>query len=495
MKENRSFFQTPLGIFSIILFIISIIYVIYINKKYSDEYLKEVKQNWNDYRCKASVIPIAGIVGPEGTTTTNNLYDCFNEKVHGIFKTLMAPFVSIINVIMNILDQLIENINGIKKVIDFMRESITSIVEGIYNEIRDLMLKLEKVFDDFIKVFKDIYTVISSLVDLGLDAFYSIVSLGNWFKHSFFCFDENTKIKLSNNEYSFRHIKDIKVGDILDDNTIVECILKLSTKGVIMYNYFGVIVSGSHLVYESGINKWIRVEESKYSKRIKKYNKSYIYSLITSNAKIPVISSIPNTINEDIVFADWYEISDEKIKTKIQDMTLSILNNKSKDKKIEIEPRKTFYNKKSNIWWGFNGCTEINMYKNENKKICDIKIGDKLRDGNKVLAIVENLTPKDIKLYRCKNGGKIENDIIVSGSQIIYDKTLNKWIKISVSNNYEEYHKDKYNLGTKNMNKLYHIITENNKICINDEVFTDFYQLPPNKSKIIDRFVENKINI
>ena len=422
MKEDKSFFQTPLGIFSIILFVIAIIYIIYINKTYSDDYLKNVRQNWNDYKCKPSVIPIAGFVGPEGTSTTNNLYDCFNEKVHGIFKTLMAPFVSIINVIINVIDQLIENINNITKVIEYIRESIVSIVEGIYNEINNLMLKLEKVFNDFINVFKDIYKVISSLVNLGLDAFYSIVSLGNWFRHSIFCFDENTKIKLSNNDHSFRYIKNIKVGDILDNNTIVEGILKLSTKGVKMYDYFGVIVSGSHLVYESGINKWVRVEESKYSKRVKEYNKSYIYSLITSNAKIPIITSIPNTINEDIVFSDWYETSDEKLKTKIQDMTLSILNNNSEDKKIDYEPRKTYYNKKSNNWWGFSGCTEINMYKNENKKICDIKIGDKLRDGNKVLAIVEHLTPKDIELYRYKNGGKIENEIIVSGSQIIYDK-------------------------------------------------------------------------
>lgn len=492
-NENKSFFQTPLGIFSIILFVTAIIYIIYINKTYSDDYLKEVKQNWNNYRCKPSVIPIAGLVGPKGTSTTNNLYDCFNEKVHGIFNTLMAPFISIINVIMNVLDQLIENVNGILKVIDYIRDSITSIVKAIYGEIKDIMLKLEKIFNDFINVFKDVYETIAGLISIAIDAFYSIASLGNWFSHSIFCFDEYTKIKINNNTY--KNIKDVKVGDILNDNCIVESVLKLSANKAQMYDYFGVIVSGSHLVYESGINKWIRVKDSEYSKKIERYNKPYIYSLITSDAKIP-ININTDSENIDVIFADWYEISDNKTKNKIQDLTLSILNNT-----INSDPIKLCGDNKYNIsnnWWGFSNDSEIDMYKKGDiKKICDIKIGDKLRNGNKVLAVVEHSIPKNIKLYKLKSYKvKSYKHIITTGNQIIYNKDMKKWIKVSSSNDYDEYCIDKHNLGTnKDINKLYHIITENNQISINGEIFTDFYQLSPNKSKLIDRFVENKINI
>ena len=503
-----NFFKKPLGIFFILIILVVIYYVILLNKKYSSDYLKEIKANWNDNKCKMKVIPIAGFIGPEGTSTTENLYNCMNDRIKNIFDTLMKPFKEIINTIMNTLKQLTDNIKDIYKVIDYIRESIKTIVTDIYSEINILMKKLEKVFINLVNVIKDILNTFMYMMKVVQDMYYSVVSLGNWFNNSIFCFDENTKIKLSNNDncyndkYRYKDIKDIKVGDILKGNSIVESVLKLSTNGVKMYDYFGVIVSGSHLVYESGINKWIRVEKSKFAKKIKNYNKSYIYSLITSNAKIPVFSSKLDNYNNDnnnhIIFADWYEISDDKIKTKIQDMTLSILNNKRDDRILEIEPKKTFYNKKTNNWWGFNGNTEIDMYKcNSKKRLCDVRIGDKLKDGNKVLAIVEHLTPKNVKLYRYKNKNYEEenNEIITTGSQITYDKKLKKWIKISSSNDYEEYHIDKHNFGTKKLNKLYHIITDNNKVCINGEIFSDFYQLPPNKSKIIDRFVENKINI
>src|SRR5690606_13419408 len=78
----------------------------------------------------------------------------------------------------------------------------------------------------------------------------------------FFCFDENTLIKL--NDHSLKKIKNIKYNDILDYRNHVLATMKLLSIDVDMYNYQNIIVSGSHYVKEN--DKYIKVEDSNLAK-------------------------------------------------------------------------------------------------------------------------------------------------------------------------------------------------------------------------------------
>jgi hypothetical protein len=59
------------------------------------------------------------------------------------------------------------------------------------------------------------------------------------------CFDENTIIKTKDGD---KHIKEICVGDILDDDSKVTATFKMSSAGEKIYRFHNTIVSGSHSI-------------------------------------------------------------------------------------------------------------------------------------------------------------------------------------------------------------------------------------------------------
>ena len=105
----------------------------------------------------------------------------------------------------------------------------------------------------------------------------------------------------------------MKVGDIIKGGE-VNGIMIATSKNVEMYSYYDIIVSGEHLVYE---DKWIRVKESKHSKK-HNYNKKYIYCLITESNSIYI---------DNHKFKDYEEINNKEILTKIERITMKKLNN------------------------------------------------------------------------------------------------------------------------------------------------------------------------
>ena len=494
-----SFFNSPNGILLIIFLVISLGIFLYYNFDSINGGVKNIKQNWNDYRCKPYIIPIAGLIGPSGTSTTDNFMDCSNTQITGLFNTLMAPFLNIIDLIINIIRQLVDNINSIREIIKYMRDSITTFAEDTYTELHDVFTRVATLYNHFTKAMYNIFLIFYYVLQGLQNSYYTLSSIFFLFNPLlfFFCFDEYTKIRLADG--SIKCIKDIKNGDILEGDAIVEGVLKLSTKGVDMYEYKGVIVSGEHLIYERSFNSengnWLKVKESSYATKLSKYEyqKPFIYSLITSNSKIPVVYKDINyldnvniyNINETI-FADWYETNDVNIKKDIQKKTLSLLNGDSDD---SVYNNSCSNYKYQDEWWGFNENTILELNDTTTKKIKDIKIGDKLINGSEVLAVVRNIVNSD-NLYTLR--GRNGVNIVTTGSQIVnYEK---KWRKVSdnqlVNNGISI---DNISSDTKDI-EMYNLITSNNKIVIGGIEFTDFYQLPTNKTKIIDEYVHSELN-
>ena len=122
------------------------------------------------------------------------------------------------------------------------------------------------------------------------------------------CFHPLTQLKLRNGK--IKYMKDIALGDVLINNSVVEAVMKIDNRektplfqiereGV---NSTDIFVTGSHLVFEKERNDFIKVEH--YHKAILSEVKTDWFScLITSNHEIQIGKEI---------FWDW---EDHFIKT------------------------------------------------------------------------------------------------------------------------------------------------------------------------------------
>ena len=285
-------------------------YKIYENKK-------KINKKWTQYRCKPYMLPFAGwAVGPGDVSVTTNFVDCMWNINKTFFDILISPFTEILQVITGILSSMVNDIQNIRKMVTYMRDNMEEMAKDVLNKIWASYVRIAYLFKTFLKVFKRLGDVFVDLFDVLKFSTYTVASMWNGpvggIAH-FFCFDEDTMIKLDNSNY--KKIKDIKLGDILEDNNQVTGFFKFDAKNVDMYYYKNVIVSGKHPVKEN--EKWLRIEESIDSRKVE-YHKPYIYCLATQNAVIKV---------NNIIFSDYIDTSDPEMKKNIYQYVLKKLNN------------------------------------------------------------------------------------------------------------------------------------------------------------------------
>jgi hypothetical protein len=215
-----------------------------------------------------------------------------------------------------------------------------------------------------------------------------------------FCFDKNTILTMKDN--TKKYIKDIKLGDILHDGSIVEAFMVSNSKNNIMYKLNNIIVSSKHKIFSKKLG-WINVEDHPLSIKIDNYNEPFIYCLST-NSKIINI--------DNITFSDWDELDD-----------IDVYNLKEKFNFIKD------FREINKLNCCFHPDTELLMNNNKKINIKNIKVGDILHKNNEVLSIIKIKSDKlNFKEYKFKKNDmniKASSNIIFNNYNDIRSKKIN----------------------------------------------------------------------
>jgi hypothetical protein len=167
-----------------------------------------------------------------------------------------------------------------------------------------------------------------------------------------------------------------------------------------MYQLGDVIVSGSHRVRHEGV--WIFVNKHPDAKPVENYNEPVIYCLNTTCKEFTI---------GDYVFSDWDEITEENYMA---------INNYLKSNNLEYKEKdldKTDIHKLFDM--GFDEYTYVHLKDRKIAKISCVKLGDILKNGEKVYGLVEILNTASLgnsnKLYHLLTD---KNSFYLNGIQI-----------------------------------------------------------------------------
>ena len=495
---------------SIVLFILCCYCFVMINAQ-------SIKDDWINQRCKPSVIPFAGLINaPDGTSssdfTKENFDYCTQNIVKDVTGSATQPLTFITNIINTLFDSIKNAINGIREVINKIRLQIMAVIKEIMGRIMNMMIPLQQIIIGLKDMMGKIQGTLTASLFTLLGSYYTLKSLmgaiaqliitiliafaimiaGLWIvpftwgaaavNTAMFlaisvpmaliltfmikvlkvktnlkiptikCFDKNTILQMNNGNTKI--ISEIKLGDILVNNNEVTSIIKVTTKGSIIFNLNGIIVSDSHIVKYK--DKWIPVSKHPESKKIENYNEPFLYCLNTTSKTI---------IINDVCFTDWDETYNDNDIVKFQ-ISLRI--------KFGIFNSSIFKTNDIHKYFdgGLNGRTLIKLKNGIYKQIKDIIIGDILEGDENVYGIVE-INGKNINEQCMYYLG--ENNII-DGSNLYFLNETNLYL-------------DKILKFTKNINepKLYHLLTDKKTFIVNNMKVRDY-------NACIDLFL-NPLNI
>ena len=204
-----------------------------------------------------------------------------------------------------------------------------------------------------------------------------------------------------------------------------------------MYNYKGIIVSGTHYVYEDNDVK--KVKDSNNSVSHNDYTEKEIYCITTESKKIQI---------GKVTFADYDDLTPHDC-----DYLKEWIHDKTGDANLKN------YDIHKNINGGLVD-TKIKLQNGSSKWLSNVSIGDVLIDNIRVLGVVKIL-PRDMKIKTIK----VDNQGITGGSNIqIMDK--HKQICINIM--------DKKVPISYTDKPLYHLITDRAGYYLQDLYIGDY---------------------
>lgn len=278
---------------------VNLAFAIYIAGVFYYSQLAEVKANWPLYRCNPMYMVLADNV-------EENFVYCIQTMQTSFMGYLLAPLTYITNVLGSQLGDFMNAIQNIRAMFNKIRTFFSSIIQSIFGVFLNLVIEFQRItigIKDLIGKTIGIMVSLMYVMDGSVKTMNStwngppgqlVRALGK-------CFHPNTKIKLKNG--IIKYMKDVDLGDILEDGSVVESVLKIDNKKnpINFYNIpngvngENILVTGSHLVFDKISNEFIKVEDYKLARQ-SNIKHDWFSCLITDTHKIHIGKEI---------FWDW----------------------------------------------------------------------------------------------------------------------------------------------------------------------------------------------
>jgi hypothetical protein len=329
-------------------FILSFLFVMGLGIAFASVDRIEVMGNWDQRRCDFPVVIGGAFYKPTQDSrsgfefASENFQFCTNKLIQETLQQAMAPFLSVLKDSMGSANVVGEVQNSLQIMLGNFFRSFSKIVEGVFNRFMMVSFELRRIFIEFFSAMNRAFAIALDVALMGIamvtgiDSFVQFVirvviiimgilaaliillffilipvipvimatiavltAGGIGAAKGFggaFCFIPSTPVQKQDG--STIPIKEIKVGDILQDGSVVEGVLRTSGKGVKLFKLHDITVSGDHLVYYPPLQQYILVKEHPEA-WLQYYQEKELICLNTSTRKIPLGNDI---------FRDWEEL-------------------------------------------------------------------------------------------------------------------------------------------------------------------------------------------
>ena len=263
--------------------------------------MQTIRANWPQYRCNPLYMPLSNNI-------ESDFAYCIQNMQTNFMGYLLQPITFITSSLSDVVSSFTTEINSVRAMFNKIRNFSSSIIQSVFGVFLNLIIEFQKIIigmKDLMGKTIGIMTTLMYILDGSIMTMNSswngppgqmVRALGK-------CFHPDTMIKLANG--SILTMKDLNLGDVLENGSIVEATMKIDNKKdkvplyVIPsncdYHREGIYVTGLHLVYDNLVKQFIKVENYSNAK-ISNMETDWFCCLITSDHKIK--------IGEE-VFWDW----------------------------------------------------------------------------------------------------------------------------------------------------------------------------------------------
>lgn len=278
---------------------VNIAFAIYIAGVFYYSQMAEVKANWPLYRCNPMYMALADDV-------ESNFTYCIQSMQTNLMGYLLQPLTHVTGTLGTMMGGITNDIQNVRAMFHKMRTFFSEAIQSIFGVFLNLVIEFQKItigIKDLIGKTIGIMVSLMYIMDGSVKTMNSTWNgpPGQLVRKLGKCFHPDTKLKLYDG--SIKLMRNIDLGDILEDGSIVESTLKIDNKRekIKLYripngiNKENIFVTGSHLILDKSKNMFVKVENysNAYTTDL---NCDWFSCLITNSHKIKI---------GDEIFWDW----------------------------------------------------------------------------------------------------------------------------------------------------------------------------------------------
>ena len=271
---------------------INLAFVLYIAGVFYYGQIAQIKANWPLYRCNPMYMYLADDI-------ESNFVYCIQNMQTGFMGYLLQPLTYVTSSISSMLSGFMGEINMVRAMFDKIRGFLTSTIQSVFGIFLNLVIEFQKIT---ISINDLIGKIIGTMVSLMYILSGSITTMnstwngppGQMIRALGKCFYPETSVKLKNG--TIKAMKDIDLGDILENGSVVESVMKIDNKQnpIPLYvikgagvNKEDIYVTGSHLVLNNDTKQFIKTEDY-FKAELSDKKTDWFSCLITSDHKIQI---------------------------------------------------------------------------------------------------------------------------------------------------------------------------------------------------------------
>jgi len=440
MYKDLSYFDQYGG--SVFLFILLIL-IMFVVLSYSVvmKNIQPIKDNWAKERCKANVIPFAGLINaPEGTSATDFAQQNFTYCMQDILKSITGfatqPLTYITYSINLVYKEIARALNAIRSLLSNIRTNLGNITQEIMGRILNVTVPIRKMLIAFNDMGQKVIGILTSGLYTSLGTYYALkaflgalvqiiiiilvasiaIIIGLWLSFAWPAAIAGTVLFVTVSiicAIVLVFLKDVlhvkggfkipkapkKPKICFDKDTMLKMVdgsvKKISeiSVGDRLWDYSEdgnkINIVTAKLSLDAKDSKMYSIDDIIVSETHQiKDNGSWIFVKDHPNAVLiekysePVIYCLNTSSKEivvgDYVFTDWDEVTDD-----VFDVLNDFVQKYYDDLRLQKEDIPKYFD------FGFNGNTTIRLKNDLEKKIHSIQLGDVLKNGETVYGVVE----------------------------------------------------------------------------------------------------------
>jgi hypothetical protein len=158
-------------------FLIFILFFLYLSINLFAGSVENVRKNWAEYRCIPMMMPFAGYISPDGTSTSDNFSFCIQNIMTSFAPTITQPFNFLQSMTMDMMDSInVSNENTTDQQSD-IKFSVAGILASVYAVFINVIIEFNIIVIKLVDTQGKMSGIMSSIMHIMTSVQYTFQSM------------------------------------------------------------------------------------------------------------------------------------------------------------------------------------------------------------------------------------------------------------------------------------------------------------------------------